>query len=34
VLWAHSRAAAAEVWAALARREGMSGVEEKKSRKI
>jgi phosphoribosyl-ATP pyrophosphohydrolase len=34
VLWAHRELLPAEVWAALARREGMSGVEEKKSRKI
>jgi phosphoribosyl-ATP pyrophosphohydrolase len=34
VLWAHRELLPAEVWAALARREGISGVEEKKSRKI
>ena len=34
VLWAHRDLLPSEVWAALARREGISGVEEKKSRKI
>ena len=34
VLWAHRELLPSEVWAALARREGISGVEEKKSRKI
>jgi phosphoribosyl-ATP pyrophosphohydrolase len=32
VLWADARINPAEVWQELARREGMSGIEEKKSR--
>ena len=32
VAWAHAGIAPAKVWAELARREGVSGVEEKKSR--
>jgi len=33
VLWAHRELPPAEVWAALARREGLSGIEEKRQRK-
>src|SRR5262245_18687178 len=33
VLWADRELKPAEVWAALARREGISGIEEKRSRK-
>jgi phosphoribosyl-ATP pyrophosphohydrolase len=33
VAWAHAGIAPAKVWAELARREGVSGIEEKKSRK-
>ena len=33
VLWADRNLKPAEVWATLAEREGMSGIEEKKSRK-
>ena len=33
VLWAHRDLPPADVWAALARREGLSGVEEKRQRK-
>ena len=33
VLWADRRLRPAEVWAALAAREGMSGIEEKRNRK-
>ena len=33
VLWAHRELPPADVWAALARREGLSGVEEKRQRK-
>ena len=33
VLWAHRELPPADVWAALARREGLSGIEEKRSRK-
>jgi len=33
VLWAHRELKPAEVWATLAQREGISGIEEKKNRK-
>ena len=33
VLWAHRELKPSEVWQTLAEREGMSGIEEKKSRK-